>query len=111
MTPYPTEEQLLKIQEYPGYDWELLMVHVEVLWEYADWGWHRKGRTYRISTGGWSGNEDIIQALQANVMFWSLCWVQSRRGGHYIFEIPKKAVKDVTKDFPFPHYGVKDVKP
>ena len=38
-----------------------------------------------LSTGGWSDNEAIIEALQANHTFWSPCWVQSRRGGHYWF--------------------------
>lgn len=44
---------------------------------------------YTFSTGGWSGNEDLIRAMEQNWMIWSLTWVQSRRGGHYIFEDPK----------------------
>jgi len=40
-----------------------------------------------LHTGGWSGNEDIIRALQKNSMFWILYWVKSIRGGHYYFEI------------------------
>ena len=42
---------------------------------------------YYISTAGWSGNETIIRAMQKNIMMWQLNWVQSRRGGHYIFEL------------------------
>jgi hypothetical protein len=43
---------------------------------------------YHVSTGGWSGNEDIIRAMQNNKsMLWTLNWVQSRRGGHHIFEL------------------------
>ena len=42
---------------------------------------------YYISTAGWSGNESIIGAMQDNGMMWHLNWVQSRRGGHYIFEL------------------------
>ncbi len=42
---------------------------------------------YTISTYGWSGNELIIAALQDRLYFWDSCWVQSRRGGHYIFQI------------------------
>ena len=42
---------------------------------------------YNISTIGWSGNESLIRAMQSNDMLWHTSWVQSRRGGHYIFEI------------------------
>lgn len=43
---------------------------------------------WNISTGGWSGNESIIYSLKSNNLFWIMSWVQSRRGGHYIFEVP-----------------------
>ena len=46
-----------------------------------------------LDTGGWSGNEEIIGALQENVILWAFYWVQSRRGGHYIFEFPMKKRK------------------
>jgi len=29
----------------------------------------------------------IIRAMEENNSIWSLVWVQSRRGGHYIFEV------------------------
>jgi len=51
--------------------------------QYKDKMVHR----YYISTAGWSGNESIIGAMQDNGMMWHLTWVQSRRGGHYIFEL------------------------
>lgn len=38
------------------------------------------------STGGWSGNESIIGAMQKNRMVWNFLWEQSRRGGHYVFD-------------------------
>lgn len=38
-----------------------------------------------LSTGGWSDNEAVIEALQNNHTFWPHCWVQSRRGGHFWF--------------------------
>lgn len=40
-----------------------------------------------LHTGGWSGNESVIEAL-GQTTFWWLCWLSSRRGGHFEFEIP-----------------------
>jgi hypothetical protein len=42
---------------------------------------------WNVSTGGWSGNESIIDALNSNWLFWSMCWESSRRGGHHVFRI------------------------
>lgn len=64
-----------------------LLEYVGDVWKYKDWGWERDGNEYHISTGGWSGNEELMAALEQNWMFWNMCWVQSRRGGHYIFEV------------------------
>ena len=41
---------------------------------------------FYYSTGGWSGHEELIEELK-KTWFWYFCWEQSRRGGHYIFEI------------------------
>ena len=92
---YPTEEFLDTIEK-----WDVskgknndLMTFIKPYWRYSyDGFWSENkhegdGTEYAISTGGWSGNEDIIRALQMNRLFWSLYWVQSRRGGHYIFEV------------------------
>lgn len=61
------------------------------------WGWSEedvfaddfdgKRRRFHISTGGWSGNEDILSAMEENFMLWGLTWQSSRRGGHYVFEV------------------------
>jgi len=91
---YPEEHELKKIAKWPYKDFEGLMEYVQERWEYADYGYWKKGRKYyRISTGGWSGNESIIAALIQNRMFWLCCWCESKRGGHYIFEI-RKSSKD-----------------
>jgi hypothetical protein len=93
MNRYPTEEELKKIEEWQK-DYPALMEFIHEIWEFADWGWEEKklknAIRYNISTIGWSGNEDIIEAMAKNWVFWILCWVQSRRGGHYIFEVKKE---------------------
>ncbi len=88
---YPTEEELAKIRAWPWQDSAGLMAFIKSIWYLADWGWHEKpgekGKVhYAISTAGWSGNESLIEAMQANEMFWLLNWKSSRRGGHYEFE-------------------------
>ena len=87
MNRYPREDELKKIIEWPHSDPKGLMDFIESIWEFADWGWSHKGKKYYISTGGWSGNEDIISAMKQNWMFWNLYWEESKRGGHYIFHI------------------------
>jgi len=46
-------------------------------------------RTLRLSTGGWSGNEEIIAAIKENfpLSLFYLCMVQWRVGGHYTFKV------------------------
>lgn len=92
---YPTEEELAAIR-----DWDLvnndpleLVEYIRQRWQWADSGFFDiKGKNIirlRLSTGGWSGNESIISALQPN-LFWYMYWQTSRRGGHYWFRIDHK---------------------
>jgi hypothetical protein len=96
---YPTDEALEEIKNW-HYDkgWISLMEFVKSIWWAADWGWREENTeglygittiTYYISTGGWSGNESLIYALQENTAFWMMNWFQSQRGGHYIFKVKK----------------------
>lgn len=81
------EQELKRITEWPADDFMGLMEYVGDLWWAAKWGFNVENNVYTLHTGGWSGNEDIICALGSNHLFWLMCWVQSRRGGHYIFEV------------------------
>ena len=86
---YPSDEELVKITSWKvnsQVDFLELMEYIREIWAYAGDGyWKRAGDIFTISTAGWSGNEDIITALQENIPFWLLYWQQSRRGGHYVF--------------------------
>jgi hypothetical protein len=95
MTPegYPTDATLDAIRAWPiekFADCEALLEFVGRAW-WAPNYFHRRRESscrWTVSTSGWSGNESLIEAMQANSMFWALSWVSSARGGHYEFETP-----------------------
>ena len=83
---YPTDEQLQKIKEWPADDLPGIMAYVQPLWSFGDCGyWSQERNIYYLSTAGWSGNEDIVGAMQENHIWWFMFWRQSKCGGHYIF--------------------------
>jgi hypothetical protein len=84
---YPTEVALTRIVDWPHTDMPGLLEYARELWTYQD-RWTVEGEKLFVSTGGWSGNESIIAAMGRN-LFWLLCWEQSRRGGHYIFDLSR----------------------
>lgn len=95
---YPTDAALDVIRLWHYIDAKGWFKFIENLWMYHDWGWKEKiephdykdklVKRFYVSTAGWSGNESIIRAMKQNEnMMWTLNWVQSRRGGHYIFEL------------------------
>ena len=94
---YPTEDALEIVEKWHWDDAKGWFKFIEGIWYLRSWGWSEglipnddiDAPTYQydISTAGWSGNESIIAAMQKNDFMWYLNWVQSRRGGHYIFEL------------------------
>jgi len=93
---YPTEDALAIIENWDFMDVKGWFEFIEGVWWMPGCGWKEDGAPndffndenvwrYEIATGGWSGCEDIIGAMRKSLL-WSICWVQSRRGGHYIFE-------------------------
>ena len=97
---YPTQEALDVIETWFDYTEEGKrgwFEFIHSIWHLKSWGWSsgestdeynkdQKITLFEISTAGWSGNESIIATMQKNIL-WSITWVQSRRGGHYTFEI------------------------
>jgi hypothetical protein len=93
---YPTEDALDRIEHWYYNDPKGWFKFIESIWHLKSWGWTELKRAeldsvdkimFHISTAGWSGNEDIIRAMQQNHILWSDTWVESRRGGHYVFEM------------------------
>ena len=100
--PYPTNSELLIIRKWDilQYDIPGLIEYINCVWWAPDWGFklskgrdrlfHRRCIKLQLHTGGWSGNEDVIVALQQNFLFWSMFWRKHTAGGHYWFEIAMK---------------------
>jgi hypothetical protein len=86
---YPTDAALKRITEWPHTDFPALLEFLKSIWWCPDFGWTLDGTTLYLSTGGWSGNEDLIRALQQNKIFWVMCWEMSRVGGHYEFDLSR----------------------
>ena len=90
---YPSEIELETIKKWDTISESGtlgLIDFVGSIWEYGDMGFRQRGKRViklELHTLGWSGNEDIIQALKMNFIFWSMNWDMSRRGGHYYFTI------------------------
>ncbi len=87
---YPGGKSLQQIKEWDiltqGIDGLLDLVEENTNWADRQIERGSRGR-YVYHTGGWSGNEDVIEALMHNFLFWSLNWRMSRAGGHYYFKI------------------------
>lgn len=101
---YPTDAALDIIELWHWDDPKGWFKFIESIWHLRSWGWSEQDEEYElgehfshnrnnlvhryyISTAGWSGNETIINSMQRNEMMWYLNWMQSKRGGHYVFEL------------------------
>ena len=84
---YPTEEVLSRITAWSVKDdvFALLKAVAPLFEGYGRCEYNTDKQLWEVATGGWSGCEDVVQALQQNTLFWSLCWQLSRRGGYYEF--------------------------
>ncbi len=83
---YPTEEYLEKIENFLGDDHDLLEM-VREAWHYPE---RAKviDNVYVFSTGGWSGNEVLIEALLKNRKWHTLYWQSVQLvGGFYAIAI------------------------
>ena len=88
---YPSEEALAHIEHFDciNGDTTKLIEFIEQLWWMPDWGFkfNKENKTLSLHTGGWSGNESIMSALQENEFFFTLHWNKTERGGHYYFKL------------------------
>lgn len=96
---YPMQALLDRIEHWPWQEFEALVALLPTVWRYAEIGYYEIGtitekegcerKRLHLSTGGWSGNESILRALQRNSLFWMTSFEEHRRGGHYIFDLSR----------------------
>ena len=97
---YPTAAAERRIRQWDGMDADNCLDFVASLWKWPDWGVSRtlkpeeallvhaeEGDHYlRFATGGWSGNEDLLVALDANLLVTMFTWRLSAAGGLHIYQ-------------------------
>lgn len=83
---YPTDETRDAIRNWPASDPKGLAAFVAEAWRgvYGSIYFDDTGKIAELNTGGWSGNESIVDALQDNTAFWSRYFLGSL-GGRFKF--------------------------
>ena len=97
---YPEEHELKYIREYDlvKSDPRTLLEYMKGMWRWKEYFVIKKtgkGLWVEIHTGGWSGHEEMIAALE-KTLFFSLFWTMSKAGGHHYFRV-KSARDDEEK--------------
>lgn len=84
---YPHERCLSAIVEWPIGDDPGFWDHVADCWntDYGSIELDAARAEIRFVTGGWSGNEDVIGAIEENSIAYSRYWFRSERGGVHVF--------------------------
>ena len=99
---YPLIETLLTLQTWPLENTiNSCLNYLEIAWSQSDYGTvssptteelivlHAKSDALylRLATGGWSGNEALLDAFRNNENYlWSATWRLSTHGGVHIFQ-------------------------
>lgn len=103
---YPTDEGLRAVRTFAGSAHQLVELLYEATKAYGvvriepfddDYG-RAMIRVY-TATGGWSGNESIIGALERS-FFWFAYWESSQRGGAFTFHVPADRWDTPMPDWP-----------
>jgi hypothetical protein len=89
---YPSKDGLKLLS-----DWNVVREDVSTLLIVIEKMWRGNKSAYKLTgnrvqhlelhTGGWAGNEEIIDALIQNTIFWGRYWRTQKQGGHYFFTI------------------------
>ena len=84
---YPTDATLDAIEHWNIQNLDHCKDLIDFCIEAWEYDTQRSANLYIFNTGGWSGNESIIDAMKKNYVFWLFAWKTSTRGGHFEFEL------------------------
>lgn len=96
---YPTDETLEIIADVNAWPWDRYDAWIAFCRDaYSERrGWIRETpKTLVFVTGGWSGNESVIGAMERNFVF-SRFWRASKRGGLHVWDSVEVAQGDIQK--------------
>ena len=82
---YPSDETLEEIRSWP------INGGVRYWLDFCSHAWNSRygavryqGHKLELVTGGWSGNESVLSAMEINPL-WVITWLSSHRGGLHRF--------------------------
>lgn len=82
---YPDDAELQALQSWDIVDFRGLADFLIERWIYPNYiSLNKKGDTLTVSTGGWSGHEELIDAI--NPLWYGCHFYSLKRGGHYKFK-------------------------
>lgn len=100
---YPTELTLDALKFWPYLDSKGALDFMAAAWHWPDFVTSELSaaerevlhadpdeRFLRCATGGWSGNESLVAALESNRILHALTWRLSSVGGLHIYQYPKE---------------------
>ena len=89
---YPSDkalEHLAKFQPRNNNGFDEVWEYLRIMWRYPNGVTFERGEDtqelVRIWTGGWDGNEDLVDAMNLNYIIWPMAWLSSHRGGLFYF--------------------------
>ena len=85
---YPTEETLATIKAWPYDQLPALAEYIRESWNHHYGRMRTENKLLKLATGGWSGNESVLQALHEQRIFCAMYWESSHRGGLECFRMP-----------------------
>lgn len=87
---YPGDDDLARLRVWDMADPMGWLAYARTLWWAPERGWPSEdfSGAVHVSTGGWSGNEEIVTAMQANAL-WGACFLRYTAGGHYDLCLPE----------------------